>query len=231
MKLLDCFSALGGVSEGFLAEGFEVHGIEINAEIAKLYFDRLNAKYPGKVTVEVADISTLSGKDYQGYDVVWGSPPCRNFSCIGDVFGHTWKNPPNPEGEGMRLVNAYLQFKDDAQPKIWIMENVPRLQKYYRKAKVETSLGDTNMKRCFWGNFPPFLMPKAEHLTVYHHFYESKSGKRKKVEGRIVGIQGKYRQWERAKIPLTCSRAFAVACKEALTPQLLTCDKSRSPQI
>ena len=221
LKLLDCFCALGGVSEGFLAEGYTVHGIELEPQIAKMYYDRLNAKYPGKVTVEVADMSKLDGRNYQGFDVYWGSPPCRNFSCVGDVFGHTWKHPPDPEGEGMRLVNAYLKFKDEAGAKYWVMENVSRLQKYYKKAKLETSLGDSNMTRCFWGTFPPFLMPKAAHLTVYHHFYHSKSGKRKKVEGRIFGIQGKYRRWERAKIPLTCSRAFAKAFKEVLEPEMM----------
>ena len=206
MKLLDCFCGLGGVSDGFALEGFEVLGIDVEDMPTKGY----------KHGFIQADIRELKGEDYQGYDVVWGSPPCRNFSCVGDVFGHTWKKPPDPEGEGMEIVNAYLKFVEDAQPKIWIMENVPRLQKYYKKAKVKTTLGCGTMKRCFWGNFPPFLIPKDAQKYVYRHFYPSKSGKRRKDEGPIFTIQGKDRKWFRAKIPLACSRAFARACREEL---------------
>ncbi len=158
---------------------------------------------------------TLNGMDFKGYDVIWGSPPCRDFSEVGNVFGHTWKRPQDPN-EGMKLVRAYLGFIEKAKPEIYVMENVSNLQKYYKKAKLRTSLGDKNMIRCFWGNFPSFLVPKTAHLTVYHHFYPSKTGKRKKTEGRIFEIQGKFRAWERAKIPLPCSRAFARACRETL---------------
>ena len=202
-KYLSCFCGMGGDSDGFALEGFDVMGIDIVDAPKMLGY---------KHKFIQADMLTLKGSDFKGFDVVWGSPPCRDFSEIGNVFGKTWKRPQDPNN-GMILVRAYLEFVKKAKPKFWIMENVPGLIKHFEKPRFKTTLGDKNMARCFWGNFPNFLMPKTADLTVYHHFYESKSGKRKKVEGRIVGIQGKYRQWERAKIPLPCSQAFAKACK------------------
>jgi hypothetical protein len=162
---------------------------------------------------------TLKGEDFRGYDVIWGSPPCRDFSVVGDVFGHTWKRPPDPKGKGIELVNVFLKFIQDANPTFWIMENVPRLQQFYEKAKVETHLGDKHMKRCFWGNFPAFLIPKDANKIIYHHFYPSKSGKRKKISYVGDGL-GKSKAWITAKIPLACSRAFAKACKEALQKEV-----------
>ena len=210
MNLLDCFCGMGGVSDGFALEGFEVIGIDI--VVAPKMLD-----YKHKFIQ--ADMRDLKGEDFKGFDVIWGSPPCRDFSEIGNVFGRTWKRKQNSE-QGMILVRTFLEFIKKAEPKIWIMENVHGLLKYFENAKLDTTLGDKNMRRCFWGNFPQFLMPKTANLTVYHHFYSSKSGKRKKIEGKIVGLQGKYRQWERAKIPLPCSQAFARACKESLSQAL-----------
>jgi len=74
MRFLDCFCGLGGASEGFAREGFECVGIEINPEIAKLYpYDCI-----------VADIRTLDGTRFEGFDVIWGSPPCRDFTQLPD---------------------------------------------------------------------------------------------------------------------------------------------------
>jgi len=205
--MLDCFCGLGGASEGFHQEGFECTGIDI-----------VDVGYPYKLIL--ADMRELDGKDFRGYDVVWGSPPCRDFSVVGKVFGHTWKRPPDPKGNGMELVNAYLEFVKTAEPKIWIMENVPNLQKYYEPSVFQTNLGDKHMARCFWGNFPTFLLPKSKFKVVYPGVWrkgERDSKKERSLgEGRIFNIQGKLRKWYRAKIPLACSLAFARACKTQL---------------
>ena len=196
MKLLDCFCGIGGVSDGFALEGFEVLGIDNEDMPSKGY------KHP----FIMADFQVLDGKDFRGYDVIWGSPPCRDFCLFAKRFGKTWKkNPPNPQ-RGLELVYAFNRFVLEAQPKIWILENVPELQKYTWKAKVVTSLGNPSkceMRRAFWGNFPPFLIPKS---------------KRKPMRYRPeVGRKAYATPEERAKIPLACSRAFAKACKDSFT--------------
>ncbi len=189
MKFLDCFQGKAGATEGFHREGFECVGIEIDSEIAKF------GKTYGDVIV--ADMKTLNGENFKGFNVIWGSPPCREFSQFAESFSYRWKKPRNIN-DGLELVNCFLNFVKDANPKIWIMENVPNLEKYLKIKPRFTARIKPSMKRSFWGNFPNLLTPCFD-------------------DGRIIWhIQGKLRSWERAKIPLPCSQAFAKACKEAL---------------
>lgn len=117
MKALDLFCGLGGWSDGLAKEGFDILGVEIEPKIAELY----------KHSVIVEDVRNLDPIDYQGYDLVVGSPPCRDFTQL-TSFGHRWKDPPNPE-RGLELVKTFLNFVEIAQPKYWLMENVIPLVK------------------------------------------------------------------------------------------------------
>lgn len=201
LKILDCFCGLGGVSDGFALEGFQVIGIDIEDMPSKGYKHKFIR----------ADMRELWGYNYQGYDVIWGSPPCRDFSQIarvgdGSLRSDTtkkwvWKIPPNPQN-GLVLVNAFLDFVRKASPHFWIMENVPGLTKYLDIPPRQISRIAPTKKRAFWGNYPTFLMPLEHGPNL--------------VKG-VYSIQGKDRSWKRAKIPLACSRAFAKACKEQLS--------------
>jgi hypothetical protein len=197
-SLLDCFCGMGGVSDGFALEGFDVTGIDIVDAPKMLGY---------KHRFIQADITTLNGKDYQGYDVIWGSPPCRDFTSLGIVFGHRWKRPSQPE-YGLIAVNAFLKFVEDAKPKFWIMENVANLAKFLSLKPKMITLMTHGKRHGFWGNFPPFLFPKTN-----TKFYIKKNGKTYNISDR------KLQQWTNAKIPLACSRAFAKACREVLEPE------------
>jgi len=198
MKMLDCFCGLGGASEGFHREGFECTGIEIDPKIANLY--------PYKVII--ANMRDLAGENFRDYDVIWGSPPCKDFSKLPSKsttkkgVHREWRVPKNPE-EGLKNVHVYLNFIEKAKPKIWIMENVSGLcQHIHISPTLITHIGYTEkgfkgMKRAFWGNFPPFLMTR-----------QSTIGKER--------ISSPLKKWIRAKIPLACSLAFAKACKQKL---------------
>jgi len=205
VKMLDIGCGMGGTSDGFALEGFDVTGIDIVDAQVKLGY---------KHKFIHADILTLKGENFRGYDVIWVSMPCRDFSQMAHVgYGSkrhgsqgkwAWKNPPNPQ-KGLKLIEACLRFIEKAKPHIWIMENVPGLIPYLNiKPKVVTRIEPTK-KRAFWGNFPDVSIPMSEGLSVA-----------KNVKGRIYCIQGKNRGWKRAKIPLACSQAFARACKQAL---------------
>lgn len=204
MKALDLFCGLGGWSDGLAQEGFEVLGVEINQEIADLY------KHP----VICEDVRNLNPEDYKGYDLIVGSPPCRDFSKIGRVFGHRWKDLPDPEGKGMELVNSFLSIVKTAQPTYWLMENIPQLEDYLKvKPRVTAMIGES-MRRSFWGNYPSFVIPRD---------YNKKSFYKPSLfmQPNWEAYPRKNLQWLRAKIPIPVARALGHAVASALTPTLL----------
>jgi len=187
MKALDLFCGLGGWSDGLAMEGFDVLGVEIEEKIAQLY------RHP----CLVIDVRNLPGKMFRNFDLIVGSPPCRDFTQLLDK-GHTpWKEPKNPE-RGLTMVNAFLRIVEEAQPKFWLMENVKRLTEHLLEPKpVFRARIGKGMYRFFWGKFPLFLIPLDMNKEIYH-------------------TDGKLRKWERAKIPLPVARALGRAVKEAL---------------
>jgi hypothetical protein len=196
---------MGGVSDGFALEGFDVTGIDIVDAPKMLGY---------KHRFIQADMLTLKGEDFKGYDVIWGSPPCRDFSPIGRCYGKRWKQPPNSQ-HGLILVNCFVEFVKGAQPQSWIMENVFNLSKYLsNRPEIIVYLG--SKKHAFWGSFPHFLLPSIIKEPLTEH--RSKNGFMwpRPLAKNYLPIQS----WIHSKIPLACSRAFARACREALEPKV-----------
>jgi site-specific DNA-cytosine methylase len=189
-RFLDLFCGLGGWSKGFAAEGFEVTGVDITYVG---YF------YP----IILQDIKTIDGRRFRGFDVIAGSPPCRDFTIITDHrytnYGRyvTWKDPKNPY-RGLILVHDFLRVIREAEPTYWIMENVPGLEKHLDiKPRFRRRLTRT-MLRSFWGNFPQFTAP----IDWY--------------KPEIKKTYGPLAHWKRSEIPTVFSQALARSCREAL---------------
>jgi len=193
MKALDLFCGLGGWSDGLALEGFEVLGVEIEPKIAELY----------KHKVIVADVRNLDGKDFQGFDLIVGSPPCRDFStasCANKT--RKGRKPPNPE-RGLELIRAFRKFVDDANPQFWLMENVPRTTKFYTTEKPILSFRvGKHSKRLLWGNVSFPLMFDFRFSRVLQTDY----GKLKWCDQSAL----------KAKIPLPVARALGRAVKNKL---------------
>lgn len=184
MLALDCFCGLGGWSEGLHMTGFDVKGIDI-----------VDVGYPYHLIL--GDIRTLKGRNYGGFDLIVGSPPCRDFTKLARGIGkYTWKNPPDIKNS-LELVYAFQRFVADAKPRFWLLENNPFLAKYIGSPNVVTHLAPT-MLRAFWGEYPDFLVPMQH--------------KRSQTEK----VTGKLRSWKRAKIPLCVSTALGEAVKSEL---------------
>lgn len=197
MKVLDLFCGLGGWSKGFHAEGFDCYGVDI-----------VDVGYPYRL--ELCDIRTLDIEwvKQHNFDVIVGSPPCRDFSLFAKRFGSTWKNnPPNPLA-GLELINIFLRIAQESRPKYWLMENVPGLCEHLPiKPRVIKCLGPPEkqqMRRCLWGNFPDFFIPFDPHMKV----------KRYRPE---VGRPSETNQAKRAEIPFCVANTIAQGMKTGLT--------------
>jgi len=187
VKVLDLFCGLGGWSKGFAAIGFECIGVDI-----------VNVGYPYTLILQdVFDLDMQWIKE-QAFDVIVGSPPCRDFSRMSRVAAsRNWKIPPDP-GRGLKLVNRFLEIVREVKPQYWIMENVPRLQKYLDLKPICTvRMATPQFKRTLWGRFPLFLVPLCTKKAAHH-------------------TQGKYRSWKRAEIPLPVSCAAARVIKQMM---------------
>ena len=87
LKVADLFAGVGGLSQGFISQGFEIEfAIEHNKEIAYSY--KLN--HP-KTTVYDEDISkidlNLLKQNHPNIDVIVGGPPCQSWSEAGTLRG------------------------------------------------------------------------------------------------------------------------------------------------
>jgi len=195
LKAADIFSGLGGWSDGLVLEGFQVLGVEIEPKIAGFY------QHP----CLVADARELKGEWFKDFDLIVGSPPCREFTRLPDKsvtkkgIERAWKKPKNPI-DGLELVHAFLNIIADAKPKYWLMENVPGLIPYLDDAPQVVTRLSKGMRRAFWGRFPPFLVTRDFTKTTW-----------------TIGKWGKHKKWKRAKIPLPVARALGRAVRNALT--------------
>lgn len=119
LKVIDLFAGVGGLSQGFISQGFEIEfAIENNKEIALAY--KLN--HP-KTVVYDGDISTIDlvelKNNHCNIDVVIGGPPCQGFSqkgkrlSINDDRNYLFK----------RFLDTVAIFK----PKYFVLENVPNI--------------------------------------------------------------------------------------------------------
>jgi hypothetical protein len=71
---IDLFCGLGGWTEGFLAEGYEVVGFDIERHV---YGD---LKYPSQLVLQ--DVLTIHGSQFRNAACIVASPPCQKYSWL-----------------------------------------------------------------------------------------------------------------------------------------------------
>ena len=71
---IDLFSGLGGWSEGFIAEGYECVGFDIERH------DYGTGGYPGQLVIQ--DVLTIHGSQFRDAAIIVASPPCQEFSYM-----------------------------------------------------------------------------------------------------------------------------------------------------
>jgi hypothetical protein len=146
---IDLFCGLGGWTEGFLAEGFDVIGFDIEAHV---YGD---SRYPSQLVLQ--DVRTLHGSQFKDATIIVASSPCQEFS----YRAMPWKRAKElgPPVLGMELFAQAARIQREASDAAgryipMIQENVKGAQKYVGRAQWHYG------SYYLWGDVPA-LMPFA----------------------------------------------------------------------
>jgi DNA (cytosine-5)-methyltransferase 1 len=112
-ELIDLFAGCGGMTRGFVDSGRfrPIFAVESDPDAAETYRRNFGAEHVAQALIE--DIAA-----FPAADVVIGGPPCQGFS------------PLNREAVGFErrgLWREYVRALEQADPRAFVMENVPEL--------------------------------------------------------------------------------------------------------
>lgn len=122
-NFIDLFAGCGGLSEGFLMNGYNLLAAN---EVDKNIFltNKFNhSKYAddkkfilGDVTKDEVKQQIIDSCRGQQVDLILGGPPCQGFSYAG------WRNP---EDKRNQLFRDFVAIVMELKPYFFVMENVP----------------------------------------------------------------------------------------------------------
>jgi hypothetical protein len=136
---IDLFCGLGGWAEGFLSEGYDVIGFDIERH----YYG--TGGYPGQLVLQ--DVLTLDGRQFRGAAVIVASPPCDDFSRWDQPWPNVIKNRKEPDPA---LWRAAERIAAEAEKPL-IIENVRGAQRFMGSARSHFG------KQYLWGDVPALL--------------------------------------------------------------------------
>ena len=109
-RVIELFAGCGGMALGFRLAGFRT--VMAN-EMDRHACDTLRAN----ITTDVVCCDIQDIQSFPAADVVAGGPPCQGFSALGS------RNASDPRNQ---LWREYFRCVEQAQPKVFVLENVPR---------------------------------------------------------------------------------------------------------
>lgn len=122
LRAIDFYSGVGGWSLGLHLAGIEVVASYEWWNKANETNLKNNCHQTIECDIRLLDIQTVP----QNVDIIVGSPPCTQFSFSnrggsGDI------------ADGLKDVEKFLAIVDHVSPKLWAMENVPRVASIFEK--------------------------------------------------------------------------------------------------
>lgn len=164
---MNVLSLFDGMSCGRLA--LERAGIDVGSffasEIDPMAIKVAMKNYPD--TIQIGDVTKVSGKDLPKIDLLIGGSPCQSLSNAGDGSGFDGKSG---------LFYEWTRLLEECRPKWFLLENV-RMKKEWqdvitRILGVEPVLIDSclvsaqNRKRLYWTNIPLSGMPEDRKIFI-----------------------------------------------------------------
>ena len=161
----DLYAGLGGWAEGFLAEGYECIGFDIEAH------DYGTGGYPGELRIR--DVRSIHGSELKDATCIVGSSPCQEFSYRAMPWKRAKALPP--PYLGMELFNAQFRIQREASEAAgryipMVVENVRGAQKWVGRAQWHYG------SFYLWGDVPA-LMPMTLSEVKVEGFRFDGSGK------------------------------------------------------
>lgn len=130
--VVDLFAGCGGLTLGFVDQGFRpIAGSERDLAAASTY-----AANFGEDHMTYGDICDFV--DAPKANVVIGGPPCQGFSNLGT------RDPDDPRNQ---LWREYLRVVVEADPQVFVLENVDRFAKSSEFAMLMDELNGGRLKR------------------------------------------------------------------------------------
>lgn len=175
---IDLFCGLGGWTEGFLAEGWDVIGFDIERHV---YGEH---RYPAQLVLQ--DVRTLVGRQFKDADMIVASSPCQEFS----YRAMPWKRAKalGPPVLGMELFAQAARIQREACEAAG--RHIPMIQENVRGAQPWVGRAQWNYGSYYlWGDVPA-LMPfthKAHKVPGFRFDGSGKSFQTASVEGTKVG--------------------------------------------
>lgn len=114
-KVISLFSGAGGMDLGFINAGFEVvWAIDFEPDACETYSKNIGDH------IVCEDITQVKTEYLPDCDIIIGGSPCQGFSNANRQTNFL-DNPKN------LMVREYIRVVKDKQPKVFVLENVPRL--------------------------------------------------------------------------------------------------------
>ena len=176
---IDLYCGLGGWAEGFLAEGYDVIGFDIERH------DYGTGVYPGQLVLQ--DVTTLHGFQFKNAACIVASPPCQAYSYRAMPWKRAKALPPPDNTLFEACFRIQREACDAAGRHIpMIVENVCGAQRWVGRAAWH--FGSFYL----WGDLPA-LMPIAQARKVAGFRFDG-SGKSFQSESvKVAGMDwGKY---------------------------------------
>ena len=181
--MVDMFSGLGGASEAFYQSK--------NWVIWRYDNNPLLKDVPGSIISDHMFQFVVNGHEGKNIDLIWASPPCRQFS---NAY-HSPKSQAKRMGKyydpNLELLEKTVKTIKIVKPKTWVIENVVGSIKYFEPllGKPRQIIGSVVL----WGNFP--LLPLPADFKELKKFKDP-------------GSQNPLRSNYRAKIPYKISESL-----------------------
>jgi hypothetical protein len=172
--VIDLCCGLGGWTHGFLAEGWDAIGFDIERH---QYGEK---RYPAQLVLQ--DIRTLDGRQFRNADMIVASPPCQAYSYMAmpwdrakrEIRWQKWeRDSPFGDFHLNDLFDACFRIAREAGVPI-VVENVKGAQPWVGRAAWHYG------SYYLWGDVPA-LMPQTLHRKVpgmnFHEFEKTGQGR------------------------------------------------------